>query len=513
MKRDFYTFGKSIPFLIYIIAGILCFPFFMYQINPDGVCYISIAKNYAAGNFHDAINGYWSPLISWVMAPFLSMGFDALITFKVINLIIGLGCLFQLAKVVDKLIPDEKVKGLNVLIVSSFSLAIADCALSVITPDLLASFILLIYINLILEKKILKYKILLAFIGALMFLAKAYFFWFFIVHLATYIIFSRVSSSSNKSIKSYLLIAFFFLLIIMPWELALYSKYDKLVISLAAKYDHAMMATGKLVNTYENELTGIPNKNAVSAWEDISLVYNYEDWSTFESIENLSRQLGFGLNYIKDFLLYIIIWPILLVSIIGSLIYIFYKRKIKQISSDPVFEIFTLSVIYTGGYAAFFFEPRYLWGILFMNLIIAYYFLNKISVSLSFSRLRRYTLFACVFILINIPPLKEIKGFIINVPGKIEKTHSEELKQIIPKGSNVASYSFGEARYVSYYLGLHDFGGICNYNDEEKLKSDLAKFSIDFIIMANNEYKAIPVNSKIIKTTDFKVYDIRELSN
>jgi hypothetical protein len=33
-----------------------------YQINPDGVGYISVAQKYAAGQFFDAVNEYWSPL-------------------------------------------------------------------------------------------------------------------------------------------------------------------------------------------------------------------------------------------------------------------------------------------------------------------------------------------------------------------------------------------------------------------------------------------------------------------
>lgn len=512
MKNDFQSYIKTIPFLIYIIAGILCFPYFMYQINPDGVCYISIAKNYAAGNFHDAINGYWSPLISWIMAPFLSMGFDALITFKVINLIIGLGCLLQLAKIIGTLIPDNKVKGLNVLIGSSFSLLIVDCALSVITPDLLASFFLLIYINLILGKKIFKYKILVAFLGALMFFAKAYFFWFFIVHLTIYVIFSKISSSSNKCIKSYLQVAFLFLLIISPWEMSLYSKYNKVVISLAAKYNHAMMVSEELLSAYEDKLMVMPNKNAISAYEDISIVYSMQSESTLLNIRNIDKQLKYIMTYIEDLFLYLTIWPILIISLGGTLIYLF-RRRSKQILINPIFDLFLLSSIFIGGYSLFYFESRYYWGILFINLIVAFYFLIKISLQLSINKLRIYALFACAFILISIPPLKEIKGFIINVPGKIEQIHSEELKEIIPMGSNVASYGFGEARYISYYLGLHDFGGICKYTDNEKLKSDLEKFSIDFIIMTNNESYVLPVNFKMIKTANFSVCDLRKLSN
>jgi|SRR5690242_1674322 len=34
----------------------------------DGTSYLDIAENYARGNWHAAVNGYWSPLYSWILA-------------------------------------------------------------------------------------------------------------------------------------------------------------------------------------------------------------------------------------------------------------------------------------------------------------------------------------------------------------------------------------------------------------------------------------------------------------
>ena len=46
--------------------------------NVDGISYISIAENYFAGRFDEAVNAYWSPLISWSMLPFMAAGADSL---------------------------------------------------------------------------------------------------------------------------------------------------------------------------------------------------------------------------------------------------------------------------------------------------------------------------------------------------------------------------------------------------------------------------------------------------
>src|SRR5215469_9783557 len=37
-------------------------------IFSDGISYIDIATNYARGDWHKALNEYWSPLLSWLLA-------------------------------------------------------------------------------------------------------------------------------------------------------------------------------------------------------------------------------------------------------------------------------------------------------------------------------------------------------------------------------------------------------------------------------------------------------------
>src|SRR5262245_66056250 len=37
-------------------------------INPDGISYLDVASAYARGDFAEAVNAYWSPLYSWLLA-------------------------------------------------------------------------------------------------------------------------------------------------------------------------------------------------------------------------------------------------------------------------------------------------------------------------------------------------------------------------------------------------------------------------------------------------------------
>jgi hypothetical protein len=53
------------------------------QFNPDAVAYLQVARHLAEGRFDLALNGYWGPLLSWLMAPLLALGTDRLVTARI----------------------------------------------------------------------------------------------------------------------------------------------------------------------------------------------------------------------------------------------------------------------------------------------------------------------------------------------------------------------------------------------------------------------------------------------
>ena len=81
--------------LYLVISSILCFAY-RYEITPDTFAFIRLAENVAQGHFDRAVNGAWPPLITWLMAPFLLLGFSGLATFRIVTvlggLILILGC-------------------------------------------------------------------------------------------------------------------------------------------------------------------------------------------------------------------------------------------------------------------------------------------------------------------------------------------------------------------------------------------------------------------------------------
>ncbi|MDV7402594.1 hypothetical protein RZS08_64830, partial [Arthrospira platensis SPKY1] len=56
--------------------------FYRFQINPDGISYISLAKKYVSGDYTHAVNAYWSPLLVWMSIPFYFIGLNDIIAVK-----------------------------------------------------------------------------------------------------------------------------------------------------------------------------------------------------------------------------------------------------------------------------------------------------------------------------------------------------------------------------------------------------------------------------------------------
>src|SRR5438270_2147716 len=44
-----------------------------FYMNPDGISYLDIGDAYWRGDWHNAINAYWSPLYSWILGFFINV--------------------------------------------------------------------------------------------------------------------------------------------------------------------------------------------------------------------------------------------------------------------------------------------------------------------------------------------------------------------------------------------------------------------------------------------------------
>ena len=76
------------PFYVSLLFGILVTAWQWFAINPDGIAYSDIALKWSQGHVYYAINAYWSPFWSWLLAPFFWLGIKPLVAIHMLQLLL-----------------------------------------------------------------------------------------------------------------------------------------------------------------------------------------------------------------------------------------------------------------------------------------------------------------------------------------------------------------------------------------------------------------------------------------
>ena len=186
MIKSFLKNNKDLisVLICYSLVSALLMNFYMYT-GGDGIAYISIARYYAAGNWADAINGYWSPLYSWLMVPFFLYGVKTINAVHIthfVSLVAGFFTIIGMWRLADKF--ELGVNTKRAIIVSIIPL-ILSIALIYDTPDLLLVCILVYYFSTIFDPQYhdkLSKGVVCGILGALAYFSKTYALAFFCTH-------------------------------------------------------------------------------------------------------------------------------------------------------------------------------------------------------------------------------------------------------------------------------------------------------------------------------------------
>lgn len=137
--------------LLFLIIGVLlATSWYKYQINPDGTSYISIAYKYSHFQLRSAINGYWGPLYSILIAPLLWFNIQPVIAAKIVGVLAGVAVLYLVYYLLTREL------GLQKKIANLFLLGLAPSLLvwimpGPVTPDVLMVASLLLEVILLLK--------------------------------------------------------------------------------------------------------------------------------------------------------------------------------------------------------------------------------------------------------------------------------------------------------------------------------------------------------------------------
>lgn len=228
MKHYHKYFYLLLSLCVYFFLWKMMNPILGYNLDSDSVAYLSIAKRVADGDFFKSINGLWSPLNSWILASFIQKGYDAWQAAKLLNMLFGSVLLIQ------------SFFFFRLLKVREFMAIILQFVLSVVMVymvffqvfgDVLQMIFVLAYLQILFQNKPLNFlkMILSGLIMGVAFYAKAYSFFFLVIHLFTVMFYfvSQKKIDIQKALKLYSVAILTMLLVILPWSFQLQKKYGE----------------------------------------------------------------------------------------------------------------------------------------------------------------------------------------------------------------------------------------------------------------------------------------------
>jgi MFS family permease len=291
-------------FFLYAINALIFGFAYRYALNPDGLSLLRLSGYIVEGNFIQSIASGWSPLITWLIAPFIFFGFDGLTAARIAIAFCGAGLLLCSWLLASRFNLSENNKFIALLIVA---LLTSFWTIQFIAADVLIAALTLLYIYLVTDPAILNNRrapFICGIVGGISYLAHHYAFPFFLAHFLSillmkgYIDRDREGFPVKKILISWGLGIAGFAIIASIWIGTVSVRYGKFTISSKGPIAHAAMGPKDVDRRPPHFYGGLnkpKNKYSIHVFEDPSGL-EFKTWSPFESKEYFIHQL----KLIKD---------------------------------------------------------------------------------------------------------------------------------------------------------------------------------------------------------------------
>jgi hypothetical protein len=376
-KKYFYFYCLAIYMAL---SAFLAEHFNQFITDNDAFLYLSIAKKYASGHFYEAVNDYWSPLLSWLLTPLLLLKIDPIVSIRIIQFLIGGFALFGFLKASSgfKLSGGLKLSSPLIAIILIAYFSVEE------TPDVLFAGVVLWYFYFIVKDDFLPGKqstLLTGLWGAILFFTKAIGLYIFLLHITFCAMYWLVRNRKRRIeiAKKYLVTILVFAVISGTWIAVMSFKYHTFTISDAGKYNFAVVGPknislqgikAPLKHPINDGIYQLPDKFSLNYWERPQVSTESMQWnplaskSDFNFFLHLIEENLFRLYYDVLFRLIMALW------IISILLYIIFKGKNSLLNYKTLFLI-ALAVMIVIPYLCIFSMPRYMLPVDLLFLISA----------------------------------------------------------------------------------------------------------------------------------------------
>jgi hypothetical protein len=467
--------------------------------NIDGISYISIARQYVAGEFETALNAYWSPMISWLLLPFMLVGIDGQLAFMIVNAlstIVGvlLGAHLVWRYTHKAFWPTAIFLFLGYLFYTG--------NLYSLTPDTLVTTWVIVFVYTLAEitrrlnpgtrRQRIIAGVVLGIVCLFGYLTKLFLVPVFVVTIAAVLLIRvgeahardkgvTVWQAAKPALVTVAAAVVTLVILVAPWSAVLSAKYgmftvgSSFAVNVEAKFEPG---AGEVVPESTVLLTP-PNENAISFGEDRT---NQVEGAGFESTSSVPQRLKYYLtsridafpsyvNKIGTMAPYaIVIVFIFSMAVIGGAVA--YRRNRVAVFAAVTWAVYFIGYAGIASLKSGGGNSRYYWPLYILSVLIACLMLPQVWEKLSVPPRvfwKRLTLVILVSLLLvstvwqhglgrsapfSGPPAPAGIGYILNGGTKpVEQVLVEDkLSKIIPAGSQIVGSNYRQSLKYAYYL-------------------------------------------------------------
>lgn len=277
--------------LAYLVALFSIGFYFRNALNTDAVAYLRIAHYYSTGHLDLAVSGYWGPLASWIMAPFLKLGFPALLVaraFMAFSAILFVGGCLTLYRALN-LASSWTMAGTLLAALASIYWSV-----QFITPDLLLSGFVAFAAAWSIKADDERQPMVLfssGLVWGLAYLTKAIAFPLTLGAMLGFHSLLQISRHGGWRFRALLWQGVGFAVLAAPWILVLSLKYQTLTFSTTPQISHTLAGPPD-IDRYHPFARSFqwPAPGRITSWEEPSRMA-YRHWSPFESTDYARHQL------------------------------------------------------------------------------------------------------------------------------------------------------------------------------------------------------------------------------
>lgn len=456
--------GSKLPLGIgFLAACFLLLPFYRYELTPDSITYLSIAKQYAAGYWGEAVSGYWAPLYSWLIVPLLLLHVPEILAAKMV-------CA---GAAVIALLGLQALSGLysmstacRAAMLCAGAVAIASYAFEVTGPDLLFAALLLCYFHFIFDFRFASQPgvgIYCGLFGGFAYLSKGYGLFFFSAHFVLFCALHWIRNQRREArariVKQFFSGMAVFFIIVLAWLIPLRAKYGVWTTGSTGKFNYRLV--GPESKGYP-QLWGLetpPSAHAANAWQEPA-VERLKNWDILANAFNLRHERKLIAKDAKEAVYY---WlhaaPFFVILPLACVLFV----KTKRDRAEWLFPLLTI-VLFTSGYLFITVEPRYLWPTALLLLWMTFYGLDRcfrdqlIRYNVGYKVGGKELAILCIVALsFAVEPLRSLR-YHFHLDRALYQA-SNQLFQALPPDSSLASCNnWADSAYLAYQLNARYFG-------------------------------------------------------